>query len=75
MSASPHVKCSTTHEVHSLMSMFDNVMEDDDGPSKMEGHGEIVRTYGVENPKPNLFTGPIGKVLSLLLSYFFRSLT
>ena len=53
------------------MTMFDNVMEDENGSSKiMESHGKIVRVYGVGAPKPNLLTGPmtgpISKVLSLL---------
>ena len=67
MSALRRITCSTAHEVHSLMSMFDNVMEDGDGPSKMENHGKIVRTYGFRKPKPNLFTGPISRVLLLLM--------
>ena len=67
MSASPQVKCSTADEVQSLMLMFYNVMEDDDSSSKMENHGKIVRVCGVGNPKPSLFTGPISKVLSLLM--------
>ena len=47
--------------------MFDNVMEDDNDPPKLESHEKIVCAYGAGNPKPNLFTGPISKVLSLLM--------